>query len=129
MQHARFLELLERLRRKDHSGIVLAPGLLGLDDVIADGLVSDEQPCFIDQESFEGAELCRISDFVACTMEDVKQKWLQNLRRISPAGEVEGLETAEGQSVFGIVEEEPVLSMPGPAVQTVLQLAQDVGEI
>ena len=129
MQHARFLEFLERLRRKDHRGIVLAPGLLGLDNVVANRFVADEQPRFIDQECFEGAELGGIGDFVARPVQDVEQQRFQNLGRISPAGEIEGLETAEGQRVFGIIEEESVLPLPGPAVQPVLELAQDVGEV
>ena len=40
VQHARLLQFLDRLRGENHGGLVLAPGLLRLDDVVADGLVA-----------------------------------------------------------------------------------------
>lgn len=42
-QRLTIFEFLERLRRQDHHGIVFAPGLLSLDDVATDRLVTDEQ--------------------------------------------------------------------------------------
>ena len=42
MQHPGFLQLLDGLGGEDHRGVVLAPGLLRLDDVVADRLVADE---------------------------------------------------------------------------------------
>ena len=42
---------------------------------------------------------------------------------------VEGLEAAERERVFGVVEEESVLPAARPAMQAVLQLADDVGEV
>ena len=73
MQHARFLEFLEGLGRKDHCCIVLAPGLLRLDNVIADGLIADKQPCFVDQKRFEGTKLRGICDFIARPVQDIEQ--------------------------------------------------------
>ena len=59
LEHPRFLELLDRLCGQNHRGIVLAPGLLCLHDVLPDGLITDEEPRLIHQENFEGAELRR----------------------------------------------------------------------
>ena len=69
------------------------------------------------------------ADFVARPMQNVKKQRLQDLRRISPAGEIEGLETAERERVFSVVEQESVLPCARPAVQPILQLAEDVGEV
>ena len=53
LQHARLLKLLDGLRREDHRGIVLSPGLLSLHDVAADRLVLDEEPRLVEQEHLE----------------------------------------------------------------------------
>ena len=39
-EHARLLQLLERLRGQDHGGVQLPPGFLPLDHIVADGLVA-----------------------------------------------------------------------------------------
>ena len=57
MQHPGLLQFLDGLRGEDHRGVVLAPGFLRLDDVVADRLVADEQPCFVEQERLECGEL------------------------------------------------------------------------
>ncbi len=62
-------------------------------------------------------------------MQNVKEQRLQKLGRIAPAREIECLKRAERERVLGIVEEKPILSGSGPAVQTVFQLANNVGEI
>ena len=62
-------------------------------------------------------------------MQDVKEQRLKDLGRIAPASKVEGLETAEGERVLGVVEEESVLALPRPAMQPIFQLAEDVGEV
>ena len=75
------------------------------------------------------AKLPRIADFLRRPMEHVEQQRLQQLRRVAPAGEVEGLELAEGERVLGVVEEESVLACACPAIKPVLQFADDAGEI
>ena len=75
------------------------------------------------------ASFVRIGDFVDGAVQNIKQQWLQNFRRIAPSVEVEGLEAAEGKRVLDVVEEESVLAGLGPAVQALLQLADDAGEI
>ena len=67
-QHPRLLKLLDGLRRQDHRRFVLAPSLLRLHNVIADRLVLDKKPRFIEQEDLEGGEFCRIGDFIRRAM-------------------------------------------------------------
>src|SRR5271169_6707860 len=115
-QHPRLLKFFDGLRRKDHRCCVLPPGLLRLHHVIANRLVLDEEPCLVEQEDLEGGELLRVSNLIRCSVQGIKQQWLQNLRRIAPTMEVEGLKTGEGKRVLGVIEEESVLSPAGPAV-------------
>ena len=75
------------------------------------------------------ASFWRIGDFVARPVQNVKEQRLQDLRRVAPACKVEGLETAERERVLGVVEQESVLPLPRPAMQPILQLADDVGEV
>ena len=62
-------------------------------------------------------------------MQNVKQQRLQDLGRIVPAVEVEGLKAGERKRVFGVVEKEAVLAAACPAMQTFLQLANDVRKV
>src|SRR5208283_589690 len=128
-QHPRFLKFFDGLRRKDHRPFVLAPGLLRLHHIIADRLVLDEEPCLVEQEELGCAELLRVGDFIGCPMQNIKQQWFQDFRRIVPAVEIERLKTFERKSVLGVVEEEAVLSTTGPAVEAFFQLANDVPKI
>ena len=129
LQHARLLQLLEGLRGEDHGGVQFSPRLLCLNDVVADGLVADEEPCFIQQEHLERGKILRVGDLIAGPVEDVKQQRLQHVGSITPSGEVEGLETAEGKRVLGVVEEKAVLPAARPAMQALFQFADDVGEV
>ena len=99
LQHARLLEFLDGLRGQYHRSVQFAPGFLCLNHIVADGLVADEQPRFIEQEDLEGGEFLRVGDFVRGPVKYVEQQWLQNIGRITPAGEVESLEAAECQRV------------------------------
>lgn len=62
-------------------------------------------------------------------MENIEEQWLQDIGRVAPPCKVECLEAAEGQSIFGVVEQEPVLTAACPALQAVLQFSDDIGEI
>ena len=75
------------------------------------------------------ASLLRVGNFVRRAMQNVKQQWFQNFRRIVPAVEVERLKAGERKRVLGVVKEESVLSTAGPAVQAFLQLANDVAKV
>src|SRR5208282_6922153 len=58
VEDVRALEFIEGLRREDHGGVVLTPGLEGFDDVPLNGRVLQKHPGFIDKEGFEnGANL------------------------------------------------------------------------
>src|ERR1039458_7612275 len=115
-QHPRFLKLFDGLRRQDHRRFVLAPGLLRLHHIIANGLVLDEEPRLVEQEELGGAELLGVSDLIRCSMQNIKEQWFQNLGRVIPTVEVKRLKTGERKRVLGVVEEEAVLSTAGPAV-------------
>src|SRR6202795_2261715 len=115
-QHPRFLKLFDGLRRQGHRGVVLAPGLLRLHYIIANGLVLDEEPRLIEQEELGGAEVLGVSDLIRCPVQNVKQQWFQDFRRIVPAVEIKCLKALERKRVLGVVEEEAVLSTAGPAV-------------
>src|SRR3984957_12726156 len=128
-QHPRFLKFFDGLRRQDHRGVVFAPGLLGLHYVIADGLVLDEEPRFVEQEELGCVEVLRVGNFIRCPVQNIKQQWFQDLRRIVPAGEIERLEAFERKRVLGVVEEEAVLSTACPAVEAFFQLANDVSKV
>src|SRR5271157_723811 len=128
-QHSRFLKLLDGLRRQDHGGVVLAPGLLRLHHVVANRLVLDEEPRFVEQEDLEGGEFLRVGNFIRRAVQNVKQQRFQDLGCIVPAVEVEGLKVGERQSVFSVVEEEAVLTAACPAMQAFLQFANDVRKV
>src|ERR1700722_19784009 len=113
-QHPRFLKLFDGLRRQNHCRFVLAPGLLRLNHIIANGLVLDEEPRLVEQEELGGAELLRVSDLIRCSMQDIKEQWFQDFRRIVPPVEIERLKTGERKRVLSVVEEEAVLSAASP---------------
>src|SRR5579863_6240111 len=128
-QHPRFLKFFNGLRGKDHRRHVLAPGLLRLHHIITNGLVLDEEPRLIEQKELGGAEVLRVGDFIRCPVQNIKQQWFQDFRRIVPAVEIKCLKALERKSVLGVVEEEAVLSTAGPAVQPFFQLADDVAKV
>src|SRR6266849_4468664 len=55
-------------------------------------------------------------------MQDVKQEWFKNLRRIVPAVKVESLKAGERKRVLGVVKEKSVLPPARPTVQPFLQV-------
>src|SRR5579863_499954 len=128
-QHPRLLKLFDGLRSKDHRRLVLAPGFLCLYHVIANRLVLDEEPRFVEQEDLESVEVLRVGDLIRRAMQNVKQKRLKNFRRIIPAVEIERLKAFERKRVLGVVEEEAVLSTAGPTVEAFFQLTNDVAKV
>src|SRR5271169_4067175 len=128
-QHPRFLKLFDGLRRQDHRGVVLAPGLLRLHDVVANGLVLYEEPRFVEQKELGGAEVLGVSDLIRCSMQNIKQQWFQDFRRIVPTVEIERLKALERKRVLSVVKQKSVLSTAGPAVEAFFQLANDVAKV
>src|SRR5208282_4748392 len=128
-QHPRFLKLFDGLRRKDHGGVVLAPGLLRLHHVVANGLILYEEPRLIEQEELGGAEVLGVSNLNRCSMQNIKKQWFQNLGRVIPTVEVKRLKTGERKRVLSVVKQKSVLSTAGPAVEAFFQLANDISKI
>ena len=62
-------------------------------------------------------------------MQDIKEERFQQFGRVAPAVEVEGLKAAESEGVLYVVEKESVLAGAGPAMQTILQLSDDLREV
>src|ERR1035438_7298218 len=99
-QHSGLLKLLDGLRGENHRGIVLAPCLLCLHDVVANGLVLDEQPRLVKQERLERRQLRGVGNLITGPVKDVKQEWLQHLWRIAPTSKVESLEAGKTERVL-----------------------------
>ena len=83
LQHAGFLKLFDGLCGENHCGVMLSPCLLGGHDVAADGLVLNEEPCFVHQEHLERRKLFRIGNFVRRPVQDVEEEWLEHLGRVA----------------------------------------------
>src|SRR5579864_9452432 len=128
-QHPRFLKFFDGLGRQNHRRFVLAPCFLRLYHIIADRLVLDEEPRFIEQEKLGRAELLGVSDFIRCPVQNVKQQWFQDLRRIVPTVEIERLKAFERKRVLSVVKQKSVLSTAGPAVEAFFQFANDVAKV
>ncbi len=71
------------------------------------------------------AVFCGLFNLRRCPLQHVKQQWLQHVRVIAPAIEVEGLEPRERQGVFDVIEE--MAELPGlrPSVQPLTQRAEN----
>src|ERR1700678_3246655 len=128
-QHPRFLKLFDGLRRQNHRRFVLAPCFLRLHHINADRLVLDEEPRFVEQEELGCAELLGVSDLIRCSMQNIKQQWFQDFRRIVPAVEIERLKAFERKCVLSVVKQKSVLSTAGPAVEAFFQLANGVAKV
>src|SRR5580700_8745609 len=128
-QHPRFLKFFDGLRRQDHRRFVLAPGLLRLHHIVANGLVFDEEPRLVEQEELGCAELLGVSDLIRCPVQNIKQQRFQDFRRIVPAVEIERLKAFERKRVLSVVKQKSVLSTAGPAVEAFFQLANDVAKV
>src|SRR5262249_11875569 len=76
-----------------------------------------------------GAKVLRVGDFIRRPVQNIKQQWFQDFRRIVPTVEIERLKALERKRVLGVVEEEAVLPTASPAVEAFFQLANDVREI
>jgi hypothetical protein len=51
----------------------------------------------------------------------IKEKRLQDIGRIAPSVEVEGLEIGKGKAVLGVVKEKAVLAAVRPTVQALFE--------
>src|SRR5260370_5266303 len=62
-------------------------------------------------------------------MQNIKQQWFQDFRRIVPAVEIERLKAFERKRVLSVVKQKSVLSAARPAVEAFFQLADDVAKV
>src|SRR5579885_2844143 len=91
VQEFRALELIERLRRYDHGGVVLAPGLKRFRDVLPDAGVLEEHPRFVDEERLELRRKIAIRDDFVCAMQNVEEEGFEQFRVAAHLLEVEAL--------------------------------------
>ena len=108
------LEFVERLRRKDHRGIVFAPGLQGLDDIPLDAGVLEEHPGLVDEERFEHRGDLAVGDDRVGPVQDVEEQWFQEFRILAHVLKVEALKRRERNAIFCVVEEESELTAACP---------------
>ena len=85
-------QFIERLRGKNHCCILFPPGLERFNDVRAYPRVLEEDPRLIDQERFEDMRNVSIGDDLIGSMEDIEEKWLENLRVLLHALKIKTLE-------------------------------------
>ncbi len=128
LQHAGFFQLLDGLRRQNHGRIVLAPGLLRFDDVVADGGVLDEQPRLVQKKRLEGGEPFGVDDLVRGAVKNVKQQRFEHVGSAGESFEVERLKGLEGKRVRDVIKYISVLAVLGPLMQPLFQLADDRGK-
>src|ERR1700688_3730561 len=128
-QHPRFLKFFDGLGRQNHRRFVLAPCFLRLHHIIADRLVLDEEPRFVEQEELGCAELLGVGDLIRCPVQNIKQQWFQDFRCIVPAVEIERLKAFERKRVLSVVKQKSVLSTTRPAVEAFFQRANDVAKV
>src|SRR5579863_1766863 len=124
VEQLRTFEFVERLRRQNNGGVVLAPGLEGLDDVLLDAGIAKKNPCLINEECFEHGGDVAIGDNFIRTMENVKKKRFEEFRVAAHLLEVEALKARKGNSVLGVVEEKTKLAAAHPFGKGVGELAR-----
>src|ERR1700722_20248491 len=118
VEDVRALQFIKGLRREDHGGVVLAPGLEGLDDVPLNDGVLQEHPRFIDKEGFENGTNLPVRDDGIGAMQDVEEEQLQEFRILAYALEIEALKAGGRDRIFGVVEQESELAAAGPLRKT-----------
>src|SRR5262249_7766653 len=124
VEEFRTLELVERLRGKNHGGIVLAPGLEGIDDVALNAGVAEKHPNFIDKKGLEDGRDIAIRDDFIRAIENVKKKRFEEFRVAAHLLEVEALKARKGDGVLGVVEEKTELTTAHPFGKGARELAR-----
>ncbi len=121
VQDLGLLQLIHGLGGQDHGAVLLSPGLECPGDVVLDGGIFEEHPGLVDDESFENPGKLVVLDDGIGPVEQVKQQGLDELRIPLHPFELDALEPGKSECVFGIVKEEPELSILGPLVQGLFQ--------
>src|SRR6202167_3956970 len=129
VEYVRALQFIERLGREDHGGVVLAPGLESLDHIPLNTGILQEDPRFIDKESFEHRANLSVRDDRTGAVQDVEEQRFQKFRILTHALKVEGLEAGKRNRVFGVVEQKSELAAASPFGEPAGQvMAQGIGE-
>src|SRR6202167_2827 len=129
VENLRALQFVKGLRRKDHGGVVLAPGLQSLDDILLNTGILQEDPRFIEEENFEHGGNLPIGDERVRAVQDVEEQRFQKFRILTHALKVEGLEAGKRNGVFGVVEQESELAAASPFGEATGEvMAQGIGE-
>src|SRR5882724_9323670 len=124
VEKVRALQLVKRLRRENHGGIVFSPCFERLGDVLLDARIPKENPSLVDEERFErGGNSAIGNDFVRA-MQDVEQQRFEEFRIPAHLLEVEALEARKGNGVLRIVEEKSELSAAQPLGESVRQISR-----
>src|SRR6266849_1029496 len=110
-------QFVERLGGQNHRCILFPPSLKRFHDVALDACISEERPCFINEEGLEDVRDFAVGYDVVCTMEDIEQEWLKNLWVLLHALKIKALKTRKTHRVFGVVEEKSELPACRPFVQ------------
>src|SRR5208283_4912735 len=111
------LEFIERLRREHHGGVVLSPGLEGLDDVPLNAGVLQKHPRLVNEEGFENGRNLTVGDDGIGAVQNVEEQRFQEFRVLAHALEIEALEAGERNRVLGVVEKKPELPPASPLRQ------------
>jgi hypothetical protein len=84
------------------------------DDVALDGRILQEDPGFVDEESFERSRTNGVSDHGIGAMEDIEEQRFEKVRVLTHLLKVETLEPRERNRVLRVVEQEPELTSTDP---------------
>src|SRR6266481_7184609 len=120
---------MERLRSKDHGGILLAPSFFGFGHILADRPVADEHPRFVHDEHLELSGVLDRFNRPAGAVEDVEKQWFKHVGIDGSRVEIESLEWSEREGVFGVVEDMTELSGVCPPLQLLAQRANHRSEV
>ena len=92
VEDVRAPQVVERLRREHHRGVVLPPGLQRFHNVPLDARVLQEHPCFIDEEGFEDLGDLPVGDDGVGPVEDIEEQRFKEFRVLAHPLKVKTLE-------------------------------------
>src|SRR5262245_36153255 len=98
-------KVVNGLRRQNHGGVVLPPGLQPFLHVRAQRWVLDEAPRLVQYAQLEGSRVARVLNTSNDPVQDVEQEWLQEPGVRPHRFEVEDLKPFDRERVIDVVEE------------------------
>ncbi len=122
-------EVVNRLRRQDHGGVALPPGLQRFLDVRAQPVVLNEPPRFVHHTELQARRVPRLCEARSDPVQHVEQERLEQRRVLAHRLEVEHLERMNTEGVVDVIEERRVPAALHPFAQPACQGAREhVGE-